>query len=60
MFNLSSWKRPRVTSTRASNRKTYRALRDLNNHTLKDIGLSRSDVESYRSGYGPHRGPDYF
>ena len=60
MFKLSPWKRPRDTATKAANRKTYRGLRYLGEHTLKDIGLSRCDVDSYRSGYDPRRGPDFF
>ena len=59
MFKLSPWKRRHHAGTKASNRRTYRAIRDLSDHTLRDIGLSRPDVDSYRSGYDPRRGPDF-
>lgn len=60
MFALPRWKRPRGAGTNAANRKNYRALRKLDDRTLKDIGLFRSDVESFHCGCDPRRGPDPF
>lgn len=59
MFALSRWKRPRNAGTNAAKRGARRGLRDLNNHLLRDIGLSPVDVETYRSGQDPRRNPDF-
>jgi uncharacterized protein YjiS (DUF1127 family) len=38
---------------RARNRRTYRALRQLEEHYLRDIGLTRDDIEGMLSGPRP-------
>ena len=56
MFNLHLWKQPRGAGTRPTTRKTFRDLQNLDDHLLRDIGLSRSDLPSFHRGYDPRTG----
>ena len=45
---VKSWRRARVRKAMA--RKTYRALNELSDHELKDLGIGRSDIPSIAIG----------
>ena len=57
MFTLLRWKPSRDARKTAANRKTYRALCDLSDHELKDIGVSRSDLHAFQLGHDSCIGP---
>jgi len=46
-----------AATAKAANRKTWRALHDLDDHMLRDIGLCRSDLFAFRPGDDPRRNP---
>jgi uncharacterized protein YjiS (DUF1127 family) len=57
MLKRLPWQWSRAAAARAKNRKNYRVLRDLSDHTLRDIGLSRSDLLALQHGHDLHLGP---
>lgn len=54
MLKRLPWQWSRAAAARAKNRKNYRVLSD---HTLRDIGLSRSDLLALQHGHDLHLGP---